>query len=152
MTSYHLCHILLGVIISTLLSGRGIREESEYQEGRNTGSHLKSLPTTTQIHQEEKKPFHRFSGICGVCRVVEFGASGCLGWKISIKQNSESAGGLEAVFCQIQYHLEYWSKVIQNLKPAETGGNQNSFAAITWQKLCVLSTLNSLLQTPYYYP
>lgn len=85
------------------------------------------MPTTTRITNRRKALFTDSVESTEFGREVAFGATVCLGWKISIKQNSESAGGTEAAFCQIQYHLEYWSKVIQNFKPAEKGGNQNSF-------------------------
>lgn len=153
MTSHHLCHILL---VKSLYQPYTQGEELEKKVSTKMGGTLEViLEICLSPHKStkrEKKALFTESVESAVCREVEFGAPGCLGWKISIKQNSESAGGLEAAFCQIQYHLEYWSKVIQNLKPAETGGNQNSFAAVTWQTLCVLSTLSSLLQTGYYYP
>lgn len=36
-------------------------------------------------------------------------------------ESQKSAWGMKDAFCQIQYHLEYWSKGIQNLKLAEAG-------------------------------
>lgn len=82
------------------------------------------MPTTTRITNRRKALFTDSVESTEFGREVAFGATGCLGWKINVKQNSESAGGTEAAFCQIQYHLEYWSKVIQNVKRQRREGTR----------------------------
>ena len=64
----------------------------------------------------------------------------------------KSAKGMEAVFCQIQYNLEYWSSGIQNLKTPEEEGNQHSFIIYYLEDTLSFNFIFTLLlQAGYYY-
>lgn len=81
-----------------------------------TGGYLRNLSTTTQTTNRNNVLF------TDSVKSTQFVEVSWLENKDKVEPQ-KSAGGMEAAFCQIHHHLEYRSKIIQNLKPADKRGN-----------------------------